>query len=358
MPTLHFLPWCRTEKEHRSGRVGLIPFQITEALNQRDHDVQAPIREVLADFLGVDGAPIKECTLIAIDGQLLTDDYPDSATTWTISDYVECACLASLAEREFCGTAEPYSNSSCFALYSRGFRPGWGSVAPPIRRIDDTPLGLAGKALQVHIPVPAIAVPKIRIHEQLFEALSRFREARITGAEPQRWLPWREAMYCFDQANTDSEVIAPHAKWVLMVSAIERILDTKSNAQDFATRVSEVLQPRTAAAYETVHIWAKEFYRLRGQYAHGRLSPSTQANWNWQTHLLLGAIAFPLLVKTLLAEYGFYRPAEWDLAEVIAFGQVVEALRLDRPGLTKSWRGYVEAVAAAGPLSKRNDPAS
>jgi hypothetical protein len=128
-----------------------------------------------------------------------------------------------------------------------------------------------------------------------------------------------------------------------MVSAIERILDSKSKAQDFSTRVSDVLKFGTVPAYEMLRIWAKEFYLLRGPYAHGRLSSSIRADWNWQTHLLLGAIAFPLIVKALLADYGFYRPTDTDLAELAAFGQVTEKLRLDGPGLSKSWREYITA---------------
>ena len=352
MPTFHFLPWCRIEKEYTSGKIALIPFEIAGAIYGVDHELERPIKDALADFIWIDGNPIKKCTLIALDGQLLTGDYPGLEVTQTISDYVDCACLASLAEREFGGSAEPYSNSSCFALYSRGFRPGCGTVAPPIRRRDDTPLWPAGKALRVHIPAQAVAVPTARILERLFEALALFRESTINGAEPERWLAWREAIYCFNQANTDSEVTAPHVDWVLMVSAIERILDSKSTAQDFSTRVSDVLKSGTAPEYEMLCIWAKEFYRLRGPYAHGRLSSSIRADWNWQTHLLLGAIAFPLVVKALLADYGFYQPTDTDFAELAAFGQVTEELRLDRPGLTKSWREYVTAQL----LTKGSEP--
>jgi hypothetical protein len=137
-----------------------------------------------------------------------------------------------------------------------------------------------------------------------------------------------------------------------MVSASEGLLAWTSKAHDLSTRVWDLSNAGTSLTIEMLRIWAKEFYRLRNPYAHGRLSSSIRADWNWQTHLLLGAIAFPLVVKALLADSGFYQSTDTDLAELAAFGQVTEELRLDSPGLTKSWR---ECITAQLP-TKGSDP--
>lgn len=65
--------------------------------------------------------------------------------------------------------------------------------------------------------------------------------------------------------------------------------------------------------------WLKEFYRVRGDFAHGRLTTRQPMAWSALEHLTLAAIAFPLLVRCLLQGAGAYALTRDDVAAVEVF---------------------------------------
>jgi hypothetical protein len=88
----------------------------------------------------------------------------------------------------------------------------------------------------------------------------------------------------------------------------------------------------------------KEFYRIRGDFAHGRLNTQQPSVWTPHEHLLLATIAFPLLVKALLARLGRYQLSDEDQVQRNAlegFADTAEFLNppLDQQGgLDLHWR--------------------
>jgi hypothetical protein len=68
-------------------------------------------------------------------------------------------------------------------------------------------------------------------------------------------------------------------------------------------RIDRWKDPAAPVRYE----WLKEFYRVRGDFSHGRLTTRQPMAWpNPFEHLTLAAIAFPLLVRCLLQRAGTY----------------------------------------------------
>ena len=88
----------------------------------------------------------------------------------------------------------------------------------------------------------------------------------------------------------------------------------------------------------------REFYRLRGAFAHGRLDPQQPMVWNPHEHLVLAIIAFPLLVKARLAQLGRYQLNREDQAQRNAFETFADTPDFlnvpadQQGGLDSTWR--------------------
>jgi hypothetical protein len=328
---------------YTAGPVSLLPFDRLDPPEDWDEITKESVPAALDDFIGVDGNPISTCTVVSVGGRILLEDYPEAGRIETLRDYVELACVVCLSGREFLTTAEPYCNSDCFSVYQRQYRRGWGTSAPPIRRRDDIPMGLSGLALKVHAPKHTVPIMKLSLEEAFFKALSELRRKLIGSGRLELWARLQESIFCFNQANTDSEAIPPHIEWVLMASAIQRILNTPSKADVFARQFRSELFPNDSKRRkaEMVETWAREFYRYRGNYAHGQLRPYGKAQWPREQHLLCGAIAFPLLLKILLQREGVYRPTTRDAAQADALARLLEELK-DPTMQLRSWHKYIE----------------
>ncbi|MDO8432457.1 MAG: hypothetical protein Q7S58_08625 [Candidatus Binatus sp.] len=302
------------------------------------------VKSVLSDFIGITGQPVANFAVVSLRSHILLDYLVDPADAATIRDYIDIACLSGLSGREFLGRAEPYCNSDCFLLYERRFDSMTGVRAPMFRRRDNTPFGpAAGPAMRVHVPVHAAAVPRASLDESFFRALASFREIVVTSSDSERWTAWQEAIYCFNQANTDNESMSEHLEWVLMSSALERILGAPPNADAVAKRFVEAIVPERPQLYFDLAIlrdWVREFYRLRGDFAHGRIRSRKLRRWESWRHLLFGAIAFPLLTKALLEREKAYVFTENDHCQLAALAWMLrEALHAS--AAAKSWHQYV-----------------
>jgi hypothetical protein len=279
IPTLHFLPWCRLDREYRARTVALIPFS-DEPPSNLDADIIRAVRTILADFIEVDRRTVTRCTLVSLEGRVFIEGFRNDRSEFeTIEDHVQIACLSALEGREYLGAAEPYSNSECFGLYARQYREG-AAAASPIFRRDSTPMGLAGAALRVHMPVQTVSVPRISLNEALYQSLADLRRRLLEKERVEDWAVWAESIYSFNLANTDSESASAHMEWVLMSSAIERLLCARPSAPDVAEKVVAALIPQETRdrALEVVHDWAKEFYRLRNDFAHGKCEAGSHAH--------------------------------------------------------------------------------
>lgn len=212
------------------------------------------------------------------------------------------------------------------------------------RRRDNTPFGpSAGPAMRVHVPLHAAVVPRVSLDESFFRALASFREIVVTGPDSERWIAWQEAIYCFNQANTDNESMSEHLEWVLMSSALERILGAPGNEDAVAKRFIEAIVSGRLQLYFDLSLlrdWVREFYRLRGDFAHGRIRSRKLRRWESWHHLLFGAIAFPLLVKSLLENEKAYEFTENDHCQLAALAWILRE-SLDPSATAKSWHQYI-----------------
>jgi hypothetical protein len=124
-----------------------------------------------------------------------------------------------------------------------------------------------------------------------------------------------------------------------MCSAFEQLLHADSKAEDVADKFTKAVmpsrpllapnaqrrlerwkEPGAPVRYE----WPKEFYRVRGDFAHGKLTTQQPMAWNPVEHLTLAAIGFPLLVRSLLQSAGTYTLTSNDTAAIEVFEQFAD----------------------------------
>lgn len=176
------------------------------------------------------------------------------------------------------------------------------------------------------------------------------------SAPPDEWARWQHAISCFNWANTDAENVSYQLEWSLLCSAFERLLNAQSDYEDVAAKFVASFSP-----YENLNVgtakrksvrwkksskplrfeWMREFYRVRGDFAHGRLETRQPLVWKPLEHLTLAAIAFPLVAKRLLASAGKYSIGDDDAAQIDAFEHLADENFLSEPpdcgGSLDSW---------------------
>jgi hypothetical protein len=129
------------------------------------------------------------------------------------------------------------------------------------------------------------------------------------------------------------------------------MLAAKSDYLDVAERFFNVVVPSTPLLVGSAkrrsarwpqldkplrYEWMKEFYRIRGDFAHGRLTTKQPAVWNPLEHVVLATIAFPLLVRCLLQREGKYVLTDEDRTQIDAFESLADEEFLNPPGDRKN----------------------
>lgn len=331
MATLAFFPWIAVDQPATAGEFRLLPYLRGRLPASEDPALQEQVDAVLAPYLSATGRPIRDAVVIQLEDSALTADLAagEAATLFT---FAELLAFSGLSAREFFD--HRYSSRDTFTLVVQDFRPESRAVARVTPRRDGSTHSLiTAEAYHVRCPWH---VSLSRIDERELSFLRVLLRARELPA----WDRYFEAISSFNLANTDRPDIGFATEAVLMIGAFQRLLDCRSGKEDqLAERFASTFRPTntlapancslessdsnvTAAFRRRASVregWIRDFYALRGHYAHGTLAPRYPSIWSAREHLLLGALAFPLLVKVMLRDAGKYELVEDDQLHIAAF---------------------------------------
>lgn len=344
MPTLHFLPWCRLDKPYSVGDVTLIPFERSKPPSDLDDLTTYPIKLILNSYRGSTGHPVRQFAIVRIEGRSVLDDLADEERE-RVWQSIALTCFTALAQRDFIGGHGPYCNADCFLLYGQRFEKQPDFAAITTRRRDSAyNTGTALTTLSVEIPIHVAPIPTpLSLDERLLQGLSALR-TKLLKSEKERWEVWQDAIIFFNQANTDAENVRWQVEWVLMSAAFQRLLQTGHNEKKTAKGFPDAL-PLAQGVVQSVdrtllNDWLMEFQRLRGDFAHGKSQTQKQHRWSQTYHLVIAAVAFPLLVRSLLAKENVYKLEDKDFALILAFEALLKQA-LDPGSVQKSWRTLI-----------------
>lgn len=341
MPMIAFMPWCRVEKAFDVGDMRILPFHRHGRLEGLDEAALSRANTILGTYKTIEAKPVDKAALIKYGAKSLVDEL-NTEEHETIHELVTLACFSALARRQYFDSLGPYCNSDCFTLYVQKFDRADFTAITTRRREGETMSGWPIDDIAITIPVHCHAVQEVMIDEPLLKSLLIHREK----CDEDEWARWQNAITCFNQANTDSETVRFQVEWVLLCSSFEHILQAASDYKDVARKFIERVIPSSTLLVRDAkrkstrwadsdvglrYEWMKEFYRIRGDFAHGRLDSRQPAAWTALEHLVLSTIAFPLLVRCLLALSGSYVLTDDDMAQINAFECLMDDPFLESP---------------------------
>jgi len=325
MSMLAFFPWFSIEAAANFGGFELVPYWRGSLPMGEGTPEQQVLDRVLLPYRETLTRTVDRCTLLRSRESQLTDDLSDDE----IADAFACAevvAFAALSARTFFNPIGSYANRDQFRLTVQAFsEPGGGVLISDTRRDGRHGVYFAADSVLVARPTHVVDGRKPKLDVDLLNAL-------FAQQELPRWADYREAIVWFNSANTDSPDIMKETEHIFLVSAFERLLDLKSGKNDdlatsFVSLISpsETIEPsactriarpdvlaRFASSKSLRELWIRDFYRLRGQFAHGRIAHGYPAVWTLDEHLLFASVAFPMMTRVRLAESATYELTEND----------------------------------------------
>jgi hypothetical protein len=328
MAAIAFMPWCRIDRSYDLQDLSIIRFDRARPVEGIDDALRENVQKILSTYKDIKGSPVAKAALLVLKNKQILDDLNDEERD-LLYEHVEIIRFGGIANREYFDPIAPYCNSDCFTCYVQRFTTPDFTALSSRRREGSTQSLWPIADISISVPPHCSTVQNVVIDERFITSLLVHRRN-----QPDEWTRWLNAISCFNQANTDAENFRHQVEWVLLCSAFEHLLDAESKAIDVANRFTNLFVPsetrlvrnatRRSARWREEgqplrFEWMREFYRLRGDFAHGQLETRQDMVWSLGEHLVLATIAFPLLVKVLLQKAGEYTLTDDDLSQVNAF---------------------------------------
>src|SRR5438445_2707847 len=335
MTMVCFFPWAKISEPLVFGSFHLAPFSHALTGGEIPAELKDPIGAVLEAYGFRRDVDRTSVPVLRHERTTFTADLSDDE----VAEYFEFRTrltFATLAARQFFG--HRYCNSDNLRLVIQGFTPERaGGALITTRRRDGAQRIIAPRgSLQVPRPMHvAVGCELPRdLDSQLLQSLETGLQRDVAS-----WPQLSEAIRLFVGANTDSDNAGLHAELIDIVSAFSRLADEwdeKGTVAGFLAALprpgesdtryhgpkagDDRLKATTASGRSVRQAWLADAYRLRGQYGHGHLdTPPYNAIWSIHEHLLLAAVALPLMVKAILAREGLYKPTTMDVTLNEAF---------------------------------------
>jgi hypothetical protein len=196
---------------------------------------------------------------------------------------------------------------------------------------------LASLRFTAPLHVNALIQPEVlvSIDEPLLMALLSQRLRSKSGSSVKQWEDWSDGIDNFNQANSDNPAVRWQTEWVLMCSAFRRVLLTdehkaKQVAQAFGVNFvpTDTLLSKVGNCEPLLQKWLYDFHSPRHDFAHGRhagsvFRPHQPGGWQPIGGLLIGAILFPLLVRSLLFREGLYTITDQDRCQFVSAVELI-----------------------------------
>ncbi len=326
-----FLPWLKLDQNVTIGNLQFIPFRVGDTQESDElRGLTTPFVKILSSYVDIRNRAVERCTVVAMRlreplWNLRDEDYAE------VQEASSLLYLAAMATNEYLQQVRKYVNRTMLDLYWQRFIEPVDDMALTARRRDGQLMMTGYRHGDVKFTMPAHADSRDTaiVDGGLVEALNK---ARAGNSVLLRRL--KPALSFLSLANTDSDVTGPPAEVILMGSAFEQFLEAygaRELSQKFAdlfltfgsvtvdealkVRPGVVVDPKYAAAQKNWFVhrkWVEELYQLRNAYVHGEDLSTRMWGWIPLEHLVMAAFAFPLAVKLILSQHGYYALSRTD----------------------------------------------
>jgi len=334
MSMLAFFPWLPISLPVLAGNWELAPYKRGTLPYGAGTALQKAADEILSPYVELPGQPIRSATLVHPVSSKPMGDLTEEQIV-ELFDLSEILAVCGISCRQYFRPALCYCNRDNFQLVVQGFSHASRHSVVTARRRDGNRMGYFGDELyQVRKPEHVTLYDIFRLDDGLLGAL-------LDARETESWRTIKDSLVCFNLANTDSYTVLEPIECVLLVSALEGLLECKSKENELAQRflkhsapyldlyaadcshlpgLVRRKAPSSSVAKQSIRdAWIRDLWRLRGDHAHGKLKPRYKSVWSTSNHLLLGAYVYPLVLKSRLAELQLYHLTEDDHNKVDLF---------------------------------------
>ncbi len=347
MSMLVFMPWCPIDKSYDVGETTILRFGRDAPIDGLDETARCRANAIMAIYKNIQGKPVHRAAIVRYGAKSPTDELSDYEIN-VMQDLVSLGCFSALAKRGYSDSLHPYCNSDCFLLRIQKFDDAEWTALISRRREGRTSDMVPMSEISITVPTHCHALDEISLDPSFLKALIDYR----AEAGSSDWGRWQSSISCFNQANSDSDNVLYQVEWVLLCSAFQHLLSANSKAADVACKFAETFTPckellaKNASRLSSQqknneksvrYIWMREFCRIRGDFAHGKLNTQQPATWNPFEHLVLATIAFPFVVKSLLRQASMYDLTDADLAQIDCFEKLADTV--DFLKLPAKWKG-------------------
>lgn len=333
MSMLTFFPWLTIGQDTTVGVFELLRYERSERPFHQGTPDQEVADKILSQYFSHTERRLSSATIVKLQARKFLDELSEEERS-AVFAFSELVALSGLACREFFSVVGQYCNRDNFRLVIQAFRdPQAGVLITTRRRDGHSDQYWTSTAFRVDKPEHVSLGPiPINLDVSLLSAL-------LTAQERDDWERFAASILSFNLANTDRSDMSEHIEAVLLVSAFERLLECAHGKEDeLAVRFSDCLRPsqersrgdcarfasanlgtRFPTSAPIREIWIRDFFRLRGHLAHGRIRHSYPAVWQLREHLLVGSYVFPLLVRSLLGKENLYSLTKDDRLHIDVF---------------------------------------
>lgn len=346
MAMLTFLPWLALNEALKLKEFHLLQYKRRFLPAGRSKPLQATLDRILKPYHHLE-KPVESATILQLPGHAITDDLNDSEREeiFTLSELIT---FSGLSRREYFGIGMFYCNADNFTCIVQSFQGTAGGAAVSTRRRDGQTLGyITEDAYKIHQP---LHVRKGFERTHLDVALLK---SLLSARNEKWWGQLFDAIFWFNRANTDSDTIRPEVEAVKIVSSFEQSLGlTRGKEKELREAFIACFVPNHEIAYSESdrsksskmygcasvrEAWIADFFRLRGDHAHGRRKAHYRSAWALNEHLVLGSFAFPLLVKSLLAKHRLYAPVRDDRIGIDCFERIASVPIFEKRAGSNEW---------------------
>jgi hypothetical protein len=330
---LAFFPWLRLKEPLTVGEFTLTPYERGKKPAGKGTSPQNTLDAVTEPYLELATRPIRYATLLQFGKDDLTRDLNDQerSVAFIFSDIVAVSGLS--CRQYFRGGGFSYWNRDNFQLIIQKFDDPHGGASHLTRRRDGSGFHYVTRdAYRVQKPMHVSLSETAQIDEPLLQALLHARRLKT-------WGQLSESIFSFNLASTDRHDMGEHVEHVLLSGALERLLNCNRGKEDeLAERFTQMLSPSSPmplgscsrfAAPELItrfkksscvcDAWIRDFFHVRGDLAHGKVTPLYPSVWSLPNHLLLASVVYPPLLKKVLSGEGAYTFSEEDRFQIDLF---------------------------------------
>jgi hypothetical protein len=338
MSTLVFFPWLGLTNVIKAGDFSLIPFERGKKPGGPGTALQKSLDKVTEPYIIPSNNPISYAAIVKFGPNEITTDISEEQAA-SVFAFSELVAISGLSARNYfaASSMSGYWNRENFRIFIQNFTPESHGVAVTTRRRDGSrSTYYSGKTYNFQKPehVESSSITKVKLDTPLLDSLLKAKDGLI----PETWSCFFESILNFNFANTDNDGIQQEAEAVFIIGAFERLLECGGKENDLAERFVRILRPSsdkspndfTRLSAQQIEsrfrnsstirdIWIRDFYRLRGDLAHGKVESKYPAIWTLRDHLLHSSYVFPLVLKCKLAEGKYYNLTEDDQFHIDLF---------------------------------------